>query len=113
MTLLNQESRTSAKIQLKKSHQIIRRTDDQLSCHKVYDKVASSHLSHNLNNFEFECHEDMLKYLVAITPVRANAIRSVISISSCTRGSDQASLSRHMWGLRTPYLPINHPWWPS
>jgi hypothetical protein len=55
-------------------------TAAQLSraCHQIYDEVAGTGLFYQINELTFVSFNDMLAYLVAITPVRRNAIRSVI-----------------------------------
>jgi hypothetical protein len=55
-------------------------TAAQLSraCHQIYDEVAGTGLFYQINELTFVSFNDMLAYLVAITPVRKNAIRSVI-----------------------------------
>jgi hypothetical protein len=55
-------------------------TAAQLSraCHQIYDEVAGTGLFYQINEITFVSFNDMLAYLVAITPVRRNAIRSVI-----------------------------------
>lgn len=47
------------------------------TCHQIYDEVSGTHLFYQLNGFEFDQDENMLTYLVAITPVRASAISSL------------------------------------
>lgn len=55
-------------------------TAAQLSrtCHQIYNEVAGTGLFYQINELTFISFNDMLAYLVAITPVRRNAIRSVI-----------------------------------
>jgi len=48
------------------------------TCHQIYDEVAGTGLFYQINELTFVSFNDMLAYLVAITPVRRNAIRSVI-----------------------------------
>jgi hypothetical protein len=54
-------------------------TAAQLSrtCHQIYDEVSGTHLFYHINEFEFDQDDNMLTYLVAITPVRASAISSL------------------------------------
>jgi hypothetical protein len=49
-----------------------------LTCHQIYDEVAGTGLFYKLNEITFANLQDMLLYLVAITPIRRNALRSVI-----------------------------------
>jgi hypothetical protein len=48
-----------------------------LTCHQIYDEVAGTGLFYQINEMTFVSFDDMLAYLVAITPIRRNAIRSV------------------------------------
>jgi hypothetical protein len=48
-----------------------------LTCHQIYDEVAGTGLFYQINEINFACFDDMLAYLVAITPIRRNAIRAV------------------------------------
>ncbi len=47
------------------------------TCHQIYNEVAGTGLFYQINKLTFVSFDDMLPYLVAITPVRRNAIRSV------------------------------------
>jgi hypothetical protein len=47
------------------------------TCKTIYNDVASSHLFYRINDFDFRSADVMLRYLVAITPARAGAIRSI------------------------------------
>jgi hypothetical protein len=48
-----------------------------LTCHQIYDEVAATGLFYQINDITFISFDEMLTYLVAITPIRKNAIRSI------------------------------------
>src|SRR5450432_4004248 len=58
-----------------------------LVCHQLYDEITGACIFYRINEFEFNEFHQMLAYLVAITPNRANSIRSV-NINTPTWGKD-------------------------
>jgi len=47
------------------------------TCHQIYDEVVTSHIFYKSNVFSFRYPEHVITYLVAITPSRLSAIRSI------------------------------------
>lgn len=48
-----------------------------LTCRKIYDEVAATHLFYNENTFHFHSAVPLIEYLTGITPARRNQIKTI------------------------------------
>ena len=84
-----------------------------LTCHQIYDEVAGSGLFYKINEITFANLRDMHLYLVAITPIRRNAIRSVIIEwgGGCTAIQHALTMLATCGGLQRVQINVTWPYY--